>query len=168
MNERLRAALMAAKGLDPEALEALAAELHAQGFPRNGGGTASKDLKVAKAVREETHKDMVAQARQYLRDGAKTIFERYPHIKSFSWRQYSPYFIDGDACTFEAYTRYALINDEDRSFRADDDSEEHRALQDIIAFLSVLDDRTYLQLFGDHRTVKITPTGIFNVYYDHE
>lgn len=31
---------------------------------------------------------------------AKTIFERHPKLDSFKWRQYTPYFNDGEECIF--------------------------------------------------------------------
>lgn len=32
-----------------------------------------------------------------------TLFEMYPQVQSVTWRQYTPYFNDGDTCEFSAY-----------------------------------------------------------------
>lgn len=44
----------------------------------------------------------------------KEFFEKNPDIKSFGWTQYTPYFNDGDTCTFSANT-YDLYLNEERS-----------------------------------------------------
>ena len=38
------------------------------------------------------------------------IFANYPCLQSFSWRQYTPYFNDGDTCEFSAYTDSIYLN----------------------------------------------------------
>lgn len=42
---------------------------------------------------------------------AKVLFDAYPRLKSFGWTQYTPYFNDGDECTFSAHTSDADINE---------------------------------------------------------
>ena len=31
------------------------------------------------------------------------LFERYPQVKAISWRQFTPYYCDGDPCEFRVY-----------------------------------------------------------------
>lgn len=56
-----------------------------------------------------------------LKDRANNIFNLYPNIKGFKWRQYTPYFNDGDQCLFNAYTDIhdIFINDIDLSLDID-------------------------------------------------
>jgi hypothetical protein len=43
----------------------------------------------------------------------KSIFEQSEKIKSFGWSQYTPYFNDGDECTFSSNVDYPYVNGED-------------------------------------------------------
>ena len=35
-----------------------------------------------------------------VKDAFKDLFDKYPEVTSVVWTQYTPYFNDGDACTF--------------------------------------------------------------------
>lgn len=54
---------------------------------------------------------------KYFKEGIKLIFVNHPQLESFSWRQYTPHWNDGDECSFSAHTDYLTINGEE--------SEEH-------------------------------------------
>jgi hypothetical protein len=41
-----------------------------------------------------------------LKEAAEDIFSAHPHLESFSWRQYTPYFNDGEPCEFNIYADY--------------------------------------------------------------
>jgi hypothetical protein len=45
-------------------------------------------------------KELRAEIRKTLDEVLKLFFEANPHVASISWRQYTPYFNDGDACQF--------------------------------------------------------------------
>jgi hypothetical protein len=127
----------------------------------------------------------------------KTIFEEYPKIKSFSWKQYTPYFNDGDTCTFSVDTNYICVNDEyvdevnwlhptnitnygnwNRELKvyegqvetpnSEYDEEMAKAVEEIREFLSEFDDDFYLHQFGDHAEVTITADGVSIDEYDHD
>jgi hypothetical protein len=38
------------------------------------------------------------------------LFKKAPNLKSFGWRQYTPYFNDGDSCVFRVHFDYPYIN----------------------------------------------------------
>lgn len=46
---------------------------------------------------------------QFFSEQSKALFEQFPTLKSFSWTQYTPYFNDGDECTFGANTDYPTV-----------------------------------------------------------
>ena len=48
--------------------------------------------------------------KQILLEYSKDLFEKYPDLVQFSWRQYAPYFNDGDACTFSVGYDYIKVN----------------------------------------------------------
>jgi hypothetical protein len=63
--------------------------------------TAAKEKFLAfKKQYEEARKLMVAQTGAALKEMVSEIFEDYPDLESFGWRQYTPYFNDGDICEF--------------------------------------------------------------------
>jgi len=54
--------------------------------------------------------DLVEQLRKEFPAMFKELFEQSEVIKSISWTQYSPYFNDGDECTFSAHTDDLSVN----------------------------------------------------------
>ena len=80
-----------------------------------------------KKVVEETNNDFltIKEEMKRLRDEARSkvknffikgmnkIFEMYPEVKSVSWRQYTPYFNDGEECTFGAHIDDFYVNGHD-------------------------------------------------------
>lgn len=56
--------------------------------------------------------DLVEQLRKEFPAMFKELFEQSEVIKSISWTQYSPYFNDGDECTFSAHTDDLYVNGE--------------------------------------------------------
>ena len=106
-------------------------------------------------------------AKELLASEAQRLFKKYPALTSFSWRQYTPYWIDGDACNFSAELAYPNLNGNDY-YSAGDDPSLKEARQDIIAMLRTFDD-SYLmyRLFGDHKIVKVNREGIFVETYEH-
>lgn len=43
---------------------------------------------------------MVAEAKDLFNNVVKDLFEEFPAMNNFSWTQYTPYFNDGDSCSF--------------------------------------------------------------------
>lgn len=69
----------------------------------------------------EIRQQMQEEAKKVFKVGANELFERYPDMVSFSWRQYTPYFNDGEPCEFGVRTSSDSINITLRS----EDSEEY-------------------------------------------
>jgi hypothetical protein len=54
----------------------------------------------------------------------KELFINYPELKSISWRQYTPYFNDGEPCEFSSnHDRYPTINGNDEDYGENDEEE---------------------------------------------
>lgn len=49
---------------------------------------------------EKAGKELRDEIRKTLDEVLKLFFDANPHVASISWRQYTPYFNDGDACEF--------------------------------------------------------------------
>lgn len=122
----------------------------------------------------------------------KPLFEKSQgKIKSFGWTQYTPYFNDGDECTFSVNLDYSLeVNGEDTDeingldwrikyyLKNGEYSEEKTDEWDIELFklveefkeiLSSIDDEFYKDLFGDHVQVTVYENGNIEVEeYEHD
>lgn len=129
---------------------------------------------------------------------AKELFLGFPELKSFGWRQYTPYFNDGEACEFRSMHDYPTINGNDENYG---ESEQEEGVLDIVSlgsetiykinvgripnpdynpyykeivdtvkeFLSQFDDSDMKDLFGDHMTIHVTEEGIeVEDYEDHD
>lgn len=60
-------------------------------------------------------------AESMFHEGVKELFEKHKSLDSFGFMAYSPYFNDGDECTYSALIDYPYIN----GFTVDDDSLEN-------------------------------------------
>jgi hypothetical protein len=119
-------------------------------------------------------------------EAAAELFASHPNLLGFGWRQYTPYFNDGDACTFSAHTDYPTVwyRDADGNEVESDENArwtiQWRAKQGqanpvldplalaVIEFLERFGDDTYEDLFGDHCEVRVRPTGTTVEPYDHD
>ena len=91
------------------------------------------------------------------------LFNQYPEVESVSWTQYTPYFNDGDSCTFSV--RELRINGEEEW----DANESMEALFKIFKEVHNQDNEIFLQCFGDHVEVTITRDGNVDVSeYSHD
>ena len=77
------------------------------------------DIKQKLAALKEDYKKT---AEAMFHEGVKEIFELHPSLDSFGFKAYSPYFNDGEECTFSALTDYPYINgfDDDGSSMEED------------------------------------------------
>jgi hypothetical protein len=128
---------------------------------------------------------------------AKELFQGYPELKSFGWKQYTPYFNDGEACEFESLHNYPTINGNDENYG---ESEQEEGVLDIVSlgsetvyqrnlgnvpnpdfnpyykeivdtvkeFLNQFDDDDMEDLFGNHVAIHVTENGIETEEYDHD
>ena len=107
-------------------------------------------------------KELTQKAKDGLMECLKELFEQHPEVKSLRFAAYTPYFNDGDECTFRCDADYATINE-------DEDAEVSNDVADVFHdALAQLDNDTWKEIVGDHALVTITPQGINVVEYDHE
>jgi hypothetical protein len=96
--------------------------------------------------------------------GTDQLFEQNPTLKSFGWRQYTPYYSDGDPCYFSTQTDIPCINE---NYEGDDDYDEK--LGEIVAeFLGDFTDDDLLEMFGDHSEVIVTKNEITVENCEHD
>lgn len=115
------------------------------------------------------------------------FIKQNPEVKAVKWTQYTPYFNDGDACTFcvnDPYFFFEGVEDnnpeEDDGFDAWSMSSEKygppadavsaktkKACAELAAELCGISDALE-QLFGDHVQVIVTASGVTVDEYDHD
>ncbi len=114
------------------------------------------------------------------------LFEAHPILLGVKWRAYTPYFNDGDACTFSvhepSYSIEGLVSkypeeDEEENGAGYIDSysinekaltKEQKAAMKAVKELFKNDDDLFLAAFGDHVRCTATRTGIDVEECDHD
>ena len=90
------------------------------------------------------------------------VFENFPEVNSISWTQYTPYFNDGDECTFGVRNDYPEVNGEEVDYKS-------KLLKDIVENLQAIDEDIYKFAFGDHVKVTIHRDGKVEIdEYSHD
>ena len=125
---------------------------------------AQGNLDAAQKAFNKKVKDICEDA---LKEAFKEVFEKHPSLYSISWRQYTPYFNDGDPCYFRV-SEYEIefVEDEDDEAAANDDhSQAEEAVQNLF---DDLDDDLLESVLGDHIRVEVTAEGFSVREYEHD
>lgn len=138
------------------------------------------DLRKARAKVQAALEEANKIAKATFAGVSEELFRAHPILASFKWSQYTPFFNDGDTCTFSANTDYPTIGytdgTEDEDFYGPEDekkpTEKEKAGLAVIAFLSEFEDRDFEAMFGDHMAVTVK-RGVKGIEveteeYDHE
>ena len=120
------------------------------------------------------------------------FFKAYPGVEYIHWKQYTPYFNDGDACVFRVDDAGILLSEEmakDYCKKADEDYNEVDASEDpdygnpryieeatyngefpkLKEAWGSIPESLFLAAFGDHVQVTVKRDGTVNVEdYDHD
>ncbi len=130
--------------------------------------TTSKDIKDKLAALKQEY---IETARAEFKKGTDELFDNNPKLKSFGFTAYTPYFNDGDECTYSAHTDYPDINGEsyDNFAYSKTENKELISLAEIVTeFLRQFDDDVYQEIIGNHVKVTITKDGIETEDYEHD
>src|SRR5579872_2884278 len=126
---------------------------------------------------ETIRQQMKDAAGQVIREGLRSLFDQHPQLTCVGWKQYTPYFNDGDECIFSVHTSEPEINGVDPWYADESDyencglSDEEVATisEDASNILNCLDKEDFRALFGDHCRVTIYRDGEAEVErYDHD
>ena len=156
--------------------------------------TAVQKYRLANEARRKAEEEATKVAQEAFGDMAKDLFEKHPKIKSFAWAQYTPFFNDGDPCTFSAHTDCLKLatfeNLESEEYESEDTGEDgfvyeecyfygdddknlassptlFPACKDIEAFLGEFEEDLE-SLFGDGVQVWVSRDGVDPRDYDHD
>lgn len=124
---------------------------------------------------EALREQIKSKAREAFEKGIAKLFNRFPGLQTIRWTQYTPYFNDGDECTFSSNHCDNSLNTEDayRDYGYGDASDFPegitKEIQDTVDdFLSKFDDEDMRNMFGDHVQVTVTSNGIETDDYEHD
>lgn len=146
-----------------------------------------ESLRDVHAKLEEARNNMKKTGRDALAEAFKEFFNLNPDITALKWSQYTPYFNDGDPCTFRrhemeiqsplARDKYSEKNGQEPDTEAFYDDyclteESQRELTSSLKSLGeledILDDELMETVFGDGVTVIATIDGFEIDQCDHE
>jgi hypothetical protein len=119
---------------------------------------------------EAKRSEMIKDLQQEFPDLLKGAFEKNPTVESVSWRQYTPYFNDGDECAFSAYLGYDDLSINGKNYWDEDERETVKPIyQDFSTILLEIPEEFYKDLFGDHIEVKVNSDGTVETEeYEHD
>lgn len=129
----------------------------------------------------ELQKKLLEDSKLFFKEASQDLFKENPTLKSFGWRQYTPYWNDGDECIFGTSTDYPIINEYDSDYGQYEGGEnlskgqlkeledQHEKLAPIVTeFLNSFYKDVLKTMFGDHVTVRVNPKGVEVEEYDHD
>lgn len=98
------------------------------------------------------------------------IFEKYPNLEAFQWNQYTPYFNDGDECTFGVNECYYIKCIEDEELVEVYEKEGYTDIaKEINKILFKIDNDSMRMMFGDHVEIELYKDGKIKIdEYDHD
>lgn len=129
-------------------------------------------VKLMKSLIVEYKRDLESNGEKLLLKVTKELFVKYPDLEWFRWKQYTPYFNDGDECVFSAgidYPDLKLHSEEDYIEEGWSDKEEHQKLRDsVVETLQGFDEEDYKLIFGDHVSITVYKDKIEVEEYEHD
>jgi hypothetical protein len=114
-----------------------------------------------KEKKESLLAEIQKEAQSFFNQEIKPLFAAHPALESFRWTQYTPYFNDGDECTFSAHTddltfnfdgkEYDYVSTYSLSNRSEKFPKEFTAAaKAVFKFMENFDSDDFEQMFGDH------------------
>lgn len=155
------------------------------------------NFKQSVAEIERVMEEARAKAAEILKQEFLNLFNVNPTLKVVVWHQYTPYFNDGDECTFsvgDVYaSNYEAVNhygewDEDLAYDPETDetmnepedlqidggwgrhkNDTFEGFQELREFMqSSLGEEVLKEIFGDHTQIRATREGFQVDEYEHE
>lgn len=129
------------------------------------------------ALKEAYDTKLAEEGEAAVKDLFKELFDKHPALQAVEWRQYTPYFNDGDPCYFRVGEFEADFDgyEEDEE---DEDSVEEEATEAVVDYDAIneavgeleseLPEDVLESVFGDHVRIKATREGFEVSEYDHD
>jgi hypothetical protein len=153
------------------------------------------DVKDSQAKLEEIRVILRNKVLEVFPLATKELFNQFPELKSFGWKQYTPYFNDGDECIFSVRIDSLTINGFDYYDGDDADRDDminiHRRAKRTIWNGGIVDNPEFSEyfenivntikevvkafgdedlkfIFGEHSEVLVTADGAESKEYYHD
>jgi len=119
-------------------------------------------FKEIKKLQKELKDKILAIGKDGIRDFFGPVFDANPKLEKIRWRQYTPYFNDGDPCIFRVHEATVRLNG-----MAEDAGDYENGFEDSYHFLDgefdwnfqLPDEEILEQIFGDHTTITVFRNG---------
>jgi hypothetical protein len=137
-----------------------------------------------KALKEAYDTKLSEEGEEAVKELFKELFDKHPQLESVTWRQYTPYFNDGDPCYFRVGEFEANFDGEDYDEEEDEEEEvveeeapeevveepvDYDAINDAVYELAdELPEEVLEHVFGDHVTITATRDGFDITEYEHD
>ena len=128
------------------------------------------------ALKAEISKEAKASGKKEIKAHLDEIFAKFPDVTGIRWRQYTPYFNDGDPCEFAVHEAEVKLSagtggDEDDGWEYSL-PDKHPAKKVIREFSDLIQSEGMIDVmetvFGDHVQVVVTPEGVTADDYEHD
>lgn len=130
--------------------------------------TPNDKLKLLVEEIDKLKQELTQKAQDGLMQCLKELFEMHPEVKKLQFTAYTPYWNDGDECTYWCNASSADINVSDDDEEEDCPKVSQKVERIFRNALGTIDDDTWKEIVGDHALVIITPQGIDVQEYEHE
>lgn len=104
---------------------------------------------------KEARREMERVAKVAFNQGAQELFATQPTLTSFGWRQYTPYFNDGEECVFGANVEEPMVNGVHVYGDEEEGKYNDKLATEVTEFLRGFDEEDLKALFGDHVEVVV-------------
>jgi hypothetical protein len=84
------------------------------------------EIKTIKKEIEKLRSDAKKKVEEIFKVAALELFVEYPNLQEFGWTQYTPYFNDGDPCTFRSSHDSPFITFMNGNEETDEDEDDYQ------------------------------------------
>lgn len=119
---------------------------------------------------EEKVKQLRKEFQELFQSRVKIVFDAVPDLESIQIIQYTPYFMDGDACEFSVHS-VSFYNEEEPDTDCDYDFEspsEQQVLKDALQGFIYSNQDLMREMYGDHAEITITREGTVVSELEHD
>lgn len=131
-------------------------------------------MNALKAARDEYVAKLKAEGETAVKECLRGFFAAHPEVKALRWRQYTPYFNDGDECRFGIHEPEVRVGDGDWNdswglgYKNDNPPKQLQAdLQEM--YKALQGNRDAMEIaFGDHAQITATAESVTVEEYEHD
>lgn len=119
---------------------------------------------------EEKVEQLRKEFQELFQSRVKVVFDAVPDLESIQIIQYTPYFMDGDACEFSIHS-VSFYNEEEPDTDWDYDFEspsEQQVLKDALQGFIYSNQDLMCEMYGDHAEITITRDGTDISEHEHD